>query len=77
MGSRIGRKIEAAREVRVEDVEAAGPQAELDRLDIDDHLVTDGHRARQAGVRDAVSPVHLKPHEPIETLDHGPDGATP
>jgi len=44
--SRLRVEAEPAREVRVEDIEAARAELELPRLDVDEHLVADGDRLR-------------------------------
>ncbi len=77
----LDREPEPAREVRVEDVEAARAEAELDRLAVDEHDVADLDVPREPRVGDAGRSVHLEPEEPVEALpDHGhvapaePDG---
>ena len=69
-------EVETAREVDVQQVEAARPEAELARLDVDDDLVSLLDRACQPRVRDTRSAVDLAADELGQPLDDGRD-ATP
>src|SRR5215210_6264717 len=60
--------LEAAREVRVEDVEPARAEAELERLDVDEDLVPVRNGARQPWIRHARPPVDLEPDEAVLPL---------
>ena len=62
----LGREPEPARQVRVEDVEAAGAELEQPRLLVHEHLVPDLDLAGEPRVRDAGDPVYLEAHEPVE-----------
>src|SRR3954451_9280759 len=62
-------KLEPARQVRVEHVEAARAELELTRLDVDEHLVLQLDRPGERGIRHAGDPVDLEPDEPVMTLD--------
>ena len=64
-----GGKPEAAREVRVEDVEAAGAELEQPRLLVHEHLVPHLDLARQPRVGDAGDAVDLEPDEARQLLD--------
>ena len=64
----LGRELEAARQVRVEDVEPARAELELARLDVDEHLVVELDRAGQRRVGDAGDAVHLQPDELLVAL---------
>ena len=66
--SRLRGKVEAAGEVRVEHVEPARAEAELDRLHVDEHLVSECNRARQVRVGDARAPVHPQADDAVATL---------
>ena len=59
MRARRSLAVEAAREVDVDDVEAAGPEAELDRLDVDDELVARLCRADEPDVGDRGAPLSV------------------
>ncbi len=76
---RPGLRVEAepAREVGVEDVEAARAEPELARLDVDEHLVAERDGAGQARVGDAGLTVDLAADEPLMPLEHGRDGSPP
>ena len=65
----IRRKVETAREVHVQHVEAAGPELELARLCVDDHLVAELDGAGEPGIRDAGPAVHLDPRKPFDAFD--------
>ena len=65
----LRREPEAAREVRVEDVEAARAELEQPRLLVHEHLVPHLDLARQPRVGDARDPVHLEPDEARHPLD--------
>ena len=77
MGSRRGREVEPARQVRVQDVEAARAESERARLHVDEHVVAEGDRAGDTRVRDARRTVHLATHEPLVALDDGGNGTAP
>ena len=51
---------EPAREVRVQDVEPAGAEPELARLDVHEHFVVDFDGARQPRVGNTGGSVHFK-----------------
>ena len=59
MRARLGGQVEAAREVGVEDVEAARAEPELARLDVDEHVVAQLDRPGQPRVGDARHAVDL------------------
>ena len=68
-------QVEPSREVRVEDVEAAGPEPELDRLGVHEHVVPERHRPGQPRIGHAGPAVDLQPDEPVVPLRHRGDGA--
>ena len=70
----VRREPEPAREVRVEDVEAPGAEAELGRLDVDDDDVALLDRAREPRVRDARIAVDLEADEAVDALPDRADG---
>jgi hypothetical protein len=70
-------EVEPAREVGVEDVEAAGAEAKLARLDVDEHVVPERDGAGEPRVGDAWRPVHLDPREAGVALDDGGDPTAP
>ena len=69
-------RLEPARQVRVEDVEAAGAEPELARLDVDDHLVAELRPARSAADRRRTA--RRRPRaatSPSSSLDDGGDAS--
>jgi len=72
----FGRELEAAREVHVEDVEAAGAESELTRLNIDDDIVADLNRTGQPRIREARLAVDLEPDEAVRPLDDAGDATS-
>ena len=68
VGRRRRLQRQTAREVGVEDVEAARAEPEVARLRVDEHGVTDLDRARLTRVGDARRAVDLAPHELVEPL---------
>ena len=68
----LGREPEPARQVRVEDVEAARAELEQARLLVDEHVVAHLDLAGQPRVGDARDPVDLEPDEPSEPLARPP-----
>ena len=73
----LGREVEAAGEVRVEDVVAACAEPKLDRLDVDEHVVAARHGTRQSRIRDARTTVHLQTHEAVVPLRDRSDRPAP
>ena len=61
-------QLEPAREVRVEDVEAAGSELEVEGLDVHEHVVPERNRPRQLRIGDARPPVDLEPDEAVVSL---------
>ena len=61
--ARFRLELEPAREVHVQDVEAAAAELELSRLHVHDDVVADLDRPRHARIRDAGDAVDLEPHE--------------
>jgi hypothetical protein len=57
--------VEPSRQVRVEDVEPAGPELQLARLHVHEHLVAELHRPRQPRVRDRRMAVDLEADETV------------
>src|SRR5919204_250937 len=75
MGPGRRRETEPARQVRVEDIEAAGSEGEVAGLDVDDHLVAEDDRARQLGIGDTGLALHLTANEtfvPLGDRGHRP-----
>jgi hypothetical protein len=70
-------EIEPAREVRVEKVEPARAEPELDGLHVHEHVVSERDRARQSRIGHARPAVDLQSHEPLVPLRHRRDGAAP
>ncbi len=68
-------EVEAAREIRIEDVETAGPKPELDCLDVHEHVVPERHRPGHPRVGHTGPAVHLQPDEPLVALRHRCDRA--
>ena len=66
--ARLRREPEPARQVRVEDVEAARAELEQARLLVHEHVVPDLDLASQPRIGDARDPVHLEPDEPVVPL---------
>ncbi len=75
VGVRLRLRVEAASEVRVEDVEAARAERELPGLRVHDHVVADLDRAGEARVGDAGLAVDLEPDEILVALRDRRDGA--
>ncbi len=75
VGARLGRQLEPARQIGVQDVEAARAEPELTRLHVHEHLVAERNRPGQARIRDARRAVDLAPHEPFHALDDRRDAA--
>ena len=68
MRARFGRETEPARQVRVEDVEAARAEPESARLLVHEDVVTELDLSRQPRIRDAGDPIDLEPDETLVTL---------
>jgi hypothetical protein len=64
----LGRKLEPARQVRVEHVETAGAKVELARLEVDEHLVLELDGPRHRGIGDAGNAIHLEMDELVVAL---------
>ena len=61
-------QLEAAGEVRVEDVESARTEAELAGLDVGEHVVAERDGPGERRIRDAGVPVDLEPDEAVVAL---------
>ncbi len=77
VGSGIRRQLEPTGEVRVQDVEAAGAEAEVERLGVHDDLVAQRDGAREPRIGDAGAPVHLEAREAGVALVHRRHAPTP
>ena len=75
VGALLRREPEPARQVRVEDVEAARAELEQPRLLVHEHVVPHLDLARQPRIGDAGDPVHLEPDEPGQRFDDRGDGS--
>ena len=73
MSAWLGGQIQAAREIRVDNIETARPEPELARLHVDQNVVVERNRSGQARVGDAGAAVDLEPEEPFVLLEHGGD----
>ena len=73
----LRREPEPARQVRVEDVEAARAELEQPRLLVHEHVVAHLDLARQPRIRDAGDPVDLEPDQPGMRSVDGGDRPTP
>jgi len=62
-GFMVGREAEASRQVRVQDVEAARAEAQLERLRVHDDVVSERDRPGEPGIRDARTTVDLEARE--------------
>src|SRR5207244_842984 len=70
-------EIEAARQIGVQDVETAGAELELTRLDVDEHLVTQRHGPGQARIGKTGRAVHLDPRQSLVARENRGDEASP
>jgi hypothetical protein len=71
----LGDEPEPTGQVDVENVEAAGAQAEVARLRVHDHLVAERERPGQPRVRDTRNAVDLDSRHAFVPLEHCGDGA--
>src|SRR5262249_36000781 len=70
-------EVHPARQVEVQDVEAARAQPELAPLDVDDDVVAQRDGPGQSRIGDAWVPVHLDAGQTLVPLDDGGDAAAP
>ena len=73
----LGARVEAAREVRVQDVKPARPELELPGLDVDDDLVSQLDGPCQARVRNRRLAVDLETSRVVVLLADSGDRAPP